>query len=194
MVIRLHNVTKWDVLQPGQVLQLPGDDGHARKIRLEVNCPSPTRFDIMSDGTMCFLAVVEGLETLEFTGSGTVEVSATADSEVWYFTHDGTDSAVEIEDAKSFVKIANRRTRNPQQELMMFKLEQNMKRREAAQAEELAQMRELLAARKAEEEAHEPAPPADSPAASPAPAGGKPKAKAVPPEPAGEGAAADDAT
>lgn len=140
MVVRIHNVSKWKKLQPGEVLELAGQD--ERRVRIELNCPAPTRLDlIQSDGKPVFLAVVQGLETVEFKAGATVQLVATSEDEVWYFTSDGERVAAKNVQAKSFTKIAQRRTRNPELERMMFKMQQNMERRFAMLEAENAELR-----------------------------------------------------
>lgn len=140
MTIRIHNLDKWALLQPGMVLELVAND--TRKIRLEFNCPADTRIDVAdADGKLTFLAVVRGYEVVEFYGHATSHVVATSDDEVWYFTNDGETTATDTPEAVSFTKIAGRRERNPELERMMFKLEQNMLRRIDAERAALDQAR-----------------------------------------------------
>lgn len=128
MTVRLFNLDKWARLEPGNILELVAND--TRRIRLEFNCPAPTRIDVLgADDSVTFLAVVEGHQVVEFYGNATTHVIATSDDDVFYFTNDGENVATDSPDAVSFVKIAGRRERNPELERMMFKLEQNMMRR-----------------------------------------------------------------
>jgi len=143
MVVRIHNLSKWSRIEPGNVLHLEGD--HLRKIRVEVNCVEPTAFHVLEGDEPVFLAVVQGHQLLEFAAAGTVDLVPSTDGDVWYFTTDGGIDATESIEA-SFTTIASRKARNPQLELMMWKQEQNMRRREAALAEELAAFRASIAA------------------------------------------------
>lgn len=149
MVVRIHNVSKWARLALGEVLELPGAE--RRKIRIEVNCPAPTRLDLVEgEGRLVFLCVVQGYEVVEFTASGLVHVVPTGDDDMFYFTVDGgEDGASELVDAVSFTKIATRRTRNPELERMMWKMQQNTERRFAEQEAELAALRAATAEREA---------------------------------------------
>lgn len=149
MVVRIHNASKWSRLEVGHMLELPGTD-EVRKVRLEVNCPAPTRLDVIIADKPVFLAVVQGYEVVEFSAAGTVVLSADSESDVFYFTNDGDQIAVDRPLAVSFAKVATRRARNPELEMMMFKAEQNIQRRLAAQQEEFEAMRE---ARRLEAEA-----------------------------------------
>lgn len=140
MVIRLHNVTKWSRLAPGEALDLRGTQ--RRKIRVELNCPAPTRLDVLEGDKLTFLAVVQGYEVVEFAASADAALVPTSDDEVWYFTNDGDRDALEKSPfAVSFTKIASRRARNPELERMMFKMEQNMQRRMAKLQAEMDDMR-----------------------------------------------------
>lgn len=152
MVVRIQNIGKWAALAPGDILPLLGEG--LRKVRLEVNCPAPTRFDVVEningENKLTFLAVVVGHETLEFSVTGAeAHIAPTSDSEVWFFTNDGDDVSFEVPGAVSFTKVMNRRTRNPAQEMMMFKMEQNMLRRMELQAAEIAELRQVAEARAA---------------------------------------------
>lgn len=141
MVVRIHNVAKWAVLQPGQMLELSGQ--HQRKVRIEFNCPAPTRLDLVEGDKGTFLAVVQGHEVVEFTASGEVHIVPTSEDEVWWFTNDGDQTASATPEAVSFTKIASRRSRNPELERMMFKMEQNMLRRQDALFAEMQAMAQL---------------------------------------------------
>lgn len=145
MVVRVHNIGKWSVLKPGEALKLEGLQ--RRKIRIDLNCPAPSHVEVVEwDGpdpgegaTGTFVAVVQGLETVEFYAGPNVRVLCTSEDDVWFHTNDGELIASEF-DAKSFTKLATRKARNPELELMMFKLEQNMMRRVDAVQSAIAAM------------------------------------------------------
>lgn len=142
MVVRIHNLTKWSVIQPGEALDLPGEE--LRNVVLDLRVTERTRVDVVADGGVWFLAVIEpadGVQRLEFGVTGKVELAFSTDGEVWFFTDDGDSIAYENPEAVSFTKIANRRSRNPQLEMMMFKQEQNARRREELLMAEIAAMR-----------------------------------------------------
>lgn len=131
MVVRIHNLGKWKSLAIGSILHL---DGMAdRRIRLDVNCVAPTRFDVVDDtGVLTFVGVVQGLETLEFHAQGElIQVHATSQDEVFYYTADGESVAVEYPDEESLTTPENRRERNPAVEAFMQKAEANIMRRVA---------------------------------------------------------------
>lgn len=189
MVVRVHNLTKWRCLLPGSALNLGGDA--FRKFRFEVNCVAPTRFDLLdADGARTFLAVVQGLEVLEFsTGAGSSLIPST-DEEVWYFTNDGDEIATGASaEAVPFTKIMQRKSRNRELEFMMMKAEQRMNRRLNEQAGEIAAMRESMVERGIDPDTGEvidngERPPASPEPASP-PAGEPPVPPAVEPKEAG---------
>lgn len=155
MVVRIHNVSKWACLAVGHGLSLNGQG--VRKVRVEVNCPAPTRFDLLdASDTPVFLAVVQGMETLEFAvESEQAKLVPTSEDEVWYFTNDGDNHANEAVQPESFVKIMNRRTRNPQLELIEWKAKANERRRDAALEAERAEMRAYIASMRADGETGE---------------------------------------
>lgn len=142
--MRLFNTSKWTKLRAGDVLELPGDD--IRNVVVQVNTEAPTRVDVFFGAEpSVFLGVINGLETIEFTAERECYLSFTSEGEVWYFTNssEGNRSS-EVGDglqASSFTKIATRRTRNPELELMMFKQQQNARRNEAKQRAELDALR-----------------------------------------------------
>lgn len=144
MVVRIHNISKWRCLVPGTALNLGGDS--ARKFRFEVNCVAPTRFDLLdADGARTFLAVVQGLEVLEFSTGAGASLIPTTEEEVWYFTNDGDEIATGASaEAVPFTRIMQRKARNRELEFMMMKAEQRMNRRLNEQAGEIAAMRENM--------------------------------------------------
>lgn len=144
MVVRLHNMGRWAVLKPGDVLQLNGLP--RRKVRVEFNTEAPTRIDLVEPGNVVtFLAVVSGHEVVQFTAGAECHLVASSDGEVWYFTNDGDQIGTQFQNV-SFTKIATRRARNPQMEMMMFKMQQNIDRRLAALAAEQEAWRAARAA------------------------------------------------
>lgn len=167
MVVKLHNTDKWSGLAPGKLLSF---DGSApRVIRVDFNCPEPTRLDLVDlRGKVTFLAVVHGRETVEFTAVGDVDLVATADDEIWYFTDYGDGGGAYESYEASFTKLANRRVRNPDLELMMFKAEQRINARLALLDQERAAVDE--AKRSAGASAASSAPKSSEPADDDAPA------------------------
>ena len=158
MVVRIDNISKWAAIQPGEVLACPGTG--ARRVRVDLNCPAPTRVDVVQvDGekvkVLAFLAVIEGYQPVEFTAEGDgVHLAFDSESEVWYFTNLGDAISTERPNVKSFAQLASRAARNPELELMMFKQQQNFNRLLARQQAQI----DALAAAKADAEAQQPAP------------------------------------
>lgn len=138
MAIKLHNLSKWAPIAAGTLLELAGE--FTRPIRLHVNAPGDTLAHLVikvrnPEGDYVerrvFLAAFSGLQILEFTATGTVQVAFSGPDEVWYFTDDGDQIAYIRPDTPVFTKMMERRVRNPDLERMMWKLEQNARRRES---------------------------------------------------------------
>lgn len=144
MVVRIHNVSKWLTVPAGEILYLKGDG--PRRVRIELNAAAPCRADVVvldqaQRETKTLLGVFQGLETYEFWVDGTAHLILTTDEDVAYFTNDGGQIAEDRPELVSFTSIMNRRARNPQQELMMFKMQQNINRRLDALAAENERLR-----------------------------------------------------
>lgn len=159
MVLRIHNVGKWSVLEPGHVLNLKGEQ--LRKVRVDVNCERPTPFHIVEGGELgriTFVGVVTGLETLEFSISGgEAHLTATSDGEVWYFTNDGdSHSNEDLEPVNFATIIPQRAARNPEMERMMWRIEQNMNLRLQQQQSEFDAIMAQQAQREAAAQTPEP--------------------------------------
>lgn len=139
MTIKLKDITKWVKLPMGQILALAHDA--PRKVALEVNCAAETRIDVVHGESITFLAVVHGYAAIEFGVPGPVELVFTSEDDVFYATDDGGMIGFEYPEESSFTTIMNRRSRNPELERMMWKLESRMYARIASQEEELARLR-----------------------------------------------------
>lgn len=134
-MIKLNNLSRWNLLPKGQVLTLPGED--VRLIRLNVNSPDRCRlYYVDPDGVTSFLATVTGLDTVEFAVGGDVGIT-TGDDEVFFYTSETEPTYSVIENAEVFVSVMNRQARNPELEHMMFLQEVNLNRRLAAMADEI---------------------------------------------------------
>lgn len=156
MTKRIHNVTKWAKLGVGQVLELDGDAG--RLVRLELNTSERTIVMLEDGEKLTFLATVDGLEAIEFNSPRPrVHIVCDSEGEVWYFTNDGRKIAGEHPDAVSFTNVMTREKRNPQQDLMIWNMQQNVLRRERQLQVEIERRQaveaELEAQRAAAEEA-----------------------------------------
>lgn len=160
MVLRIHNLESWVCLTAGQAIPLFA--GKRRVVRIDFNAEDKAALHITDpDGNVMFLGLVEGLKTVEFT-AGSPEfavrfpdvedcrllITATSEGSVYYRTVDG-DVEGYSSVAESFVKVATRRTRNPELELMMWKQEQNMRRREEKMAGDVAALMAKLEAQSA---------------------------------------------
>lgn len=143
MVVRLHNLSKWEMLGAGKAIELLGE--HPRRVRVEVNCEAPTRFDLVhgDEGEVTFICVARGYEVMEFTAPGGSHILATSDGEVWFFTNEGDEVATDREQV-SFTKMMTRRTRSEQLERMMALQQLNFERRLNAQAAEADALRVAL--------------------------------------------------
>lgn len=164
MVVRVFDIHKWATLAPGEVLQLKGDG--RRQIRVDVNCPKPTRWDVVEDGKPVFLAVVFGKETLEFSVGDKVDAMGTPPTlvpwqdpevvgeptEVWYFTNKPETAE---SDAVSFTRIDPRPARNRELELIMWKQRRASERMMQRQQQQLDLMAAELAGLKANAETGE---------------------------------------
>lgn len=142
MARKLANISDWSKLDAAKPIVLPGGP-QSRKVRLEVMCGQPTRFDLMLPGEGFFpLGVVDGYEVLEFWQEGDVCVSVSdakyvdADVDAWMFTADGQKTHFDLPDAVTFTRIAERRARNHDLELMQYVAQQNIEKRFAALAAE----------------------------------------------------------
>jgi hypothetical protein len=151
MTVKFQNIPDWEQLESGNSLVLDGREG-PRRIRMKFNAEKKIVVMLQRDDMDDFpLAVGEGLLPVEFVGQGQVKLYvACADPAVkeafpvWWFTPDGTNTSVEIPDAEAFVKIAERRARNPEFELMQWKANQNIEKRLRRAEAELAAKWEAL--------------------------------------------------
>lgn len=158
MTIKLGSLARWKMF-PLDALNLPGRDGGERRIRLNINAESEIalyRVFRALDDQQLVAVLAPGFHTVEFMAAGTVSLIAAKQdgAQVWYQTADDEPTYVEVVDPVIFTRIANRRHRNPELEEMMYRMQLNVERRLAAQAEELEQ---ALSRRRAEEEHGRPA-------------------------------------
>lgn len=148
MGVRLHNLTKWQRLAVGEHLMLRGSG--PRPVRIELNTSGPAAVHVVQDdGRPVFVATVVGLEVLEFSVEANEAFVLVSDPlfdenapdpvpelQVWYFTN----LLEAVPDAElspvSFTKLANRKVRNRDLEMMVFRSERNqMKRLQIMQAQ-----------------------------------------------------------
>lgn len=139
---KLGDLTKWRPLtgDAGEGVQFPGE---ARNVRLEVSAPEPTALYIEYGGEERFLARVEGLDRIEFTVPG--DFVLFADKDCMFHTVDG-DRVVNVDIAPViFTRIATRKARNPNLEMMEWKMRQNLERRmQAMEADALQRIRDTV--------------------------------------------------
>lgn len=153
---RVHNLTKWKKLNPGAELQLPGGEG--RTVRVEFNVTYPTVVHLVrgkgDDMKFVLVGRVDGVDFVEFTApEGDLRLNCDSEGEIWYFTNDGQVVANDVSDQKHWTNIMTREQRNPQQDLMIWQMQQNAKRREHQLQAELLRMQEREAEREAQEAA-----------------------------------------
>lgn len=159
MVLRILNLTQWEPLTD-RALVLPA--GRGRTVRVEVNCPVVTRFDLAVDNQHFFLAAgVLGRETLEFAvprGAREIAVVWFGEEAPWYRTEDGNSYAIHRPEAVTFTTLWERAARDPVREALMWEARQNAERLQASLDEQRRAMRAEMEAFKAEHAKPAPAP------------------------------------
>ncbi len=142
MTIRLNSLSRWKDLEAGAAIMFddPATENE-RRIRLHFNLAAATPFYIEDANGPRFLTVVPaGLETVEFGAVGSFAIFPQEGArEVQYQTAEDEPTYATVVDPVIFTKIANRRHRNPEMEEVMFRMQQNMERRLAQQADEIEQ-------------------------------------------------------
>lgn len=140
MTVKLNSLIRWSVLDGAEAISFEGTGAAERRVRIDFNLESVTTFFIGDvDGENFLCTIGPGLETVEFNVSGAFKVYAEEGSGIVHYQCSGQEPvAVEIVDPVIFTKIAQRRTRNPELEEMMHRMQLNVERRMASQAEELA--------------------------------------------------------
>ncbi len=152
--MRLYDLDKWVALgkdDRDHIKSIAFGGKGLRRVKIFVNAPYPTRlYRVLEDGEVDFLAKVDGYEELSFTTDG--ELVITGDHEdVKLYSGEFTTTSIRIPDAKAFTKIAIRKQRNPELELMQYQMKENMRQLVAAQVAELD--RRYAKKAKADEEA-----------------------------------------
>lgn len=136
MTQKLYNVTKWTGLNAGQQLDFPS--AKARHVKIEVNAPQDTRLDILdvATGEVRFLARIYGRDTLDFFVEGAFAILTDADDTFIYTAE--SERVHHVADApESFVRVMEKRQRNPELERMMHMVQMNVNARLDAQKEEM---------------------------------------------------------
>lgn len=161
---RIQDVKKWKHVAAGSAMNF--ENIAERRLRLDVNAAGKaTLFYVDGDGETTLLGLVEGRDVIEFAthgGSFSIEV---ADADVWVYTIDGEDVSFANEAAQTFTKIMERRTRNPDLEMMHYMMRRNQQMFMEAQNAQFQRLRaELVGAGSAR--AVQPAPAGDGPGAA----------------------------
>lgn len=128
MAIRIRKLSEWRLLPSGQVLE-PLIDNVARKWTLEVNTEAPTRFGWVGadqigkdDPKDVLLAVVNGLETIEFRPPGPGVITVQGEGQVWFQTDDGQSTvANDGNEQESYVRLLEPKDRSQQLEEIIIK-------------------------------------------------------------------------
>lgn len=145
---RVHNLSKWVQLKPGAELQLPGGEGRTVRVDFNVTCPTVVHLVRGQGDKMKFILIgrVDGVDFVEFTApEGDLRLNCDSEGEIWYFTNDGQIVANDVSDQTHWTNIITREQRNPQQDLMIWNMQQNAKRREQQLLEQLAIMQDRQA-------------------------------------------------
>ena len=145
-MIDLKELSKW-ALMDGKTLTFPG-----RKVRpmtIRVNTSAPTGFHLVStcdktgEVTTQFLANVNGYETIKFICKGSVELVADQKG-AQVFCAELQHTHMEPTTTEVYTKIAERRVRNPELELIMHKMNANInKRLQQTEGEFVKQLTEM---------------------------------------------------
>lgn len=135
---RLFNLNKWIQLAEGSQWNFTNE--RKRKVRLEVNAPSPVTLHVIDDqGEVSFLALVEGRDVVEFVTTGRVSV-AVEGGECWFYSEDSDDVSCTVVDPVKFTKIVERRKRSPELEYIAAQMNRNLELNLQKQAHELEQL------------------------------------------------------
>lgn len=140
MTIKLNSLARWARLPETDAIVFEGTDVDERRVRIDFNLEGVTTFFIGDErrGENFLCTIGPGLETVEFNVSGTFSVYAEKGSgAVHYHCSEHEPTFSEVVDPKIFTKIAQRRHRNPELEEMMWRMNANIERRMAQQADEI---------------------------------------------------------
>lgn len=122
----LKNLQRWIPAKTG--VKFPNEE--PRKVRLEVLSEGVTVLRVQQGkGSAMFIGRFEGYDVVQFHVDGPWTLQADGDK-AYFWTPETVDAGiVEIPDAVSFTTIMTRRQRNPELELLMKKVGDNMERR-----------------------------------------------------------------
>nr|QJB21341.1 MAG: hypothetical protein [Microvirus sp.] len=139
MTVKLNSLARWAKLEPAEAIVFEGSNVGERRVRINFNLEGVTAFFIGDEQREDFLCTIgPGLETVEFNVSGSFKVYAENGSGVVHYqSADLEPTFHEVADPVIFTRIAQRRHRNPELEEMMFRMQANIERRMASQADEI---------------------------------------------------------
>lgn len=145
---RIFNLDKWTVIPDGKALDFNTD--RPRVVRLDVNCAGTANLYVVQkdEGEAAFLARIVGRDVIEFHSAGGFSIVCDGDP-VSVYSVDGETWTFHDPAPVIFTRIHERRARNPDLELVMARMAQNMERRLAVQADELARLFERREAARA---------------------------------------------
>lgn len=140
MTVKLNSLARWSVLDGAEAIAFEGTGAAERRVRIDFNLEGVTTFFIGDEDGENFLCTIgPGLETVEFNVAGAFKVYAEKGSGVVHYLASGQEAtSMEVPDPVIFTRIAQRRTRNPELEEMMHRMQLNIERRMAMQADELS--------------------------------------------------------
>lgn len=129
-MINLKNLDKWKHLVTGEMMTFANPN--PRTVRIEVNAPFETRCYVTPVGQdePQFVGVVHGLDVIEFGTGGAFTFYGDGDFSLYSAEVEAV--AFEVLEPVKFTEIAERRTRNPELEHVMRRMQENTDRRMAA--------------------------------------------------------------
>jgi len=138
-MIRLGNLDRWIALMPGEILAIGNERRESRRILLTVRAPGMARLWYRDniDNKAEFLCSVQMYDQVEFHSAGLFELYTT-DDDVLVICSETERSMIANPDPATFTTIADRKARNPELERLMHLQTQNMERRFASLAAQLA--------------------------------------------------------
>lgn len=141
---RIGQLTDWRYLEAGKMVEFNAN--RVRRVRLHVNAPDETKLYVVKpDGETAFLALVRGLDVVEFVVGGSFAILAEGAGLNW-FSQEGTNRHAVVPDPAVFTRIHERREKNYEVLLMERVMRQNMEKRMAKQ---MAEMERRLSEREA---------------------------------------------
>jgi hypothetical protein len=139
MVMKLNSLARWAVLPAGSAIVFEGRADAEKRVRLSLNLEAVTSFFIRDKSGHRFLCTCgPGLEVIEFSVAGSFDVFPEEKAGiVQYHCAAHEEAFTVVDDPKIFTKIASRRSRNPEMEEIMYRMNANMERRLAMQTSEM---------------------------------------------------------